>query len=331
MASSSKGFQSYDVSMSWQLVERDPKKLTYDICLSFAGQQREYVSMMAESLKASGVRIFYDDYEKAALWGKDLYEHLAWVYSSAARYCILFASEDYARKVWTTHERRSAQERALNEHGEYILPVLFDETQIPGLRSTVAYLDARILSPIEIASLAIEKLGPTPREEYLPPEPTRLFRRLKLREGPKRNYAYQVAYSFLRTLKRATPDERRLIGYVFFNACSHDDQLTDPHVVLDVMRRDVGVGVAEIIEVFRGLRSLGFTWSVKEHRNEDGVEETLHVTWNDVIDYKNRKTGAYAEGNSTRVAVAMVLGSLEHYCEEHAESVFSRGSSQLRV
>jgi hypothetical protein len=66
------------------------------------------------------------------LWGKDLYEHLDWIYQKAARYCVLFASEAYANKVWTTHERRSAQARALQSNQEYVLPVRFDDTEIPG-------------------------------------------------------------------------------------------------------------------------------------------------------------------------------------------------------
>ena len=81
----------------------------YDVCLSFAGEQRPYVSEAADALRSFGIRVFYDDYEKAALWGKDLYEHLDWVYRKVARYCLVFISSDYAAKVWTTHERRSAQ------------------------------------------------------------------------------------------------------------------------------------------------------------------------------------------------------------------------------
>jgi hypothetical protein len=67
------------------------------------------------------------------LWGKDLYEHLDYIYGRAARYCVLFISNDYAKKVWTTHERRSAQARALEEHEEYILPARFDDTEVPAL------------------------------------------------------------------------------------------------------------------------------------------------------------------------------------------------------
>ena len=55
------------------------------------------------------------------------------VYREKARYCLMLVSAAYAAKVWTTHERKSAQARAFSQSAEYILPVRFDETEIPGL------------------------------------------------------------------------------------------------------------------------------------------------------------------------------------------------------
>jgi hypothetical protein len=49
---------------------------TYDVCLSFAGEQRAYVEKVAQALQERGVRVFYDVYERATLWGKDLPTHL---------------------------------------------------------------------------------------------------------------------------------------------------------------------------------------------------------------------------------------------------------------
>src|SRR3954465_7598343 len=92
---------------------RDAAAFNYDVCLSFAGEDRPYVSRVAAVLLSRGVRVFYDDYEQVDLWGKDLYVHLDDVYRSAARYCVLFVSKHYASKLWTNHERQSAQARAL--------------------------------------------------------------------------------------------------------------------------------------------------------------------------------------------------------------------------
>jgi hypothetical protein len=79
------------------------------------------------------VSLLYDNFEEATLWGKNLTEHLHKVYSSSARYCVMFISEHYAEKVWPTHERRSAFEKAIESKEEYILPARFDDTEIPGL------------------------------------------------------------------------------------------------------------------------------------------------------------------------------------------------------
>jgi hypothetical protein len=115
----------------------------YDVCMSFAGENRGYVGKTAGLLQKQGVRVFYDEYEEAELWGKDLYEHLHEIYSRAARYCVVFISKEYAQKLWTSHERRSAQERAFRERREYILPARFDNTRIPGLADTISYVSLR--------------------------------------------------------------------------------------------------------------------------------------------------------------------------------------------
>jgi len=131
-----------------------------------------YVGEVAKILRASDAKVFYDEYEQASLWGKDLYQHLDWVYRRAARYCVIFVSADYARKVWTSHEARSAQARALREGYEYILPARFDDTEIPGLRDTVAFIDLRTTTHSELAALILAKLN---NVEYSPAENNRFL------------------------------------------------------------------------------------------------------------------------------------------------------------
>jgi hypothetical protein len=139
---------------------------SYDVALSFAGEDRAYVAQVAAKLQGAGVRVFYDEYEKVSLWGKDLYVHLHDVYHNAAEYTVMFISEHYARKLWTNHERQSAQARAFVENREYILPARFDDTTIPGLTSTVGYVDLRGVGPGELAGMIVRKvrgIEPTPQ------------------------------------------------------------------------------------------------------------------------------------------------------------------------
>jgi hypothetical protein len=132
--------------------------MKYEIALSFAGEDRNYVKEVASLLQRRGVSIFYDEYEKANLWGKDLYQHLSKVYSETARFTIIFISKNYEQKLWTKHELRNAQARAFKNSEEYILPARFDETELPGLLPTIGYLDLRILHPNEFVEIVIEKL-----------------------------------------------------------------------------------------------------------------------------------------------------------------------------
>src|SRR5829696_4243455 len=68
-------------------------------------------------------------------------------------------TEDYAQKLWTWHELKAAQARAFKESEEYLLPARFDDTSIPGLLPTIAYVDLNHLSPQVFADVVIEKLS----------------------------------------------------------------------------------------------------------------------------------------------------------------------------
>ena len=137
------------------------KMREYDVALSFAGEDRHHAERLAELLRAEGYSVFYDEYELAKLWGKDLYVYLSSVYKDQADYCVMFLSEHYAQKMWTNHERESAQARAFEENQEYILPVRLDDTEIPGILPTVGYLDLRSMTIEEIHQVLVEKLSGT--------------------------------------------------------------------------------------------------------------------------------------------------------------------------
>src|SRR5271156_6159121 len=95
-------------------LDRRTQGYDYDVCLSFAGEDRKYVRAVADELRNAGVRVFYDEYEEVMLWGKVLFQHLDYVYQQAARFCVVFISSCYAEKLWTKHEIKSAQARAFS-------------------------------------------------------------------------------------------------------------------------------------------------------------------------------------------------------------------------
>ena len=153
------------------------KEKQYDVALSFAGEDRHYAEELAERLKAEGYSVFYDQFERAQLWGKDLYTYFSSVYRDQARYCVIFLSAHYARNLWTKHELQNAQVRAfVEENREYILPIRLDYTEIPGILLTAGYLDLRSMTIEAIYQVLVEKLSGTTPQTTARPQP-------KSREG----------------------------------------------------------------------------------------------------------------------------------------------------
>ena len=135
------------------------KRYNYDIALSFAGEEREYVRSVAEALLKLGIKVFFDNFEIDELWGKFLPEYLREIYRHKARYCIIFISKNYVRKIMTKVERYAALERAIREDKEYILPARFDDTPVPGLSEDIAFIDLRKVKLFEFVRIIKHKIG----------------------------------------------------------------------------------------------------------------------------------------------------------------------------
>ncbi len=135
----------------------------FDVALSYASEDRVYVQSVANQLRSHGVRVFYDEFRTSELWGADLYVLFDDVFRRRAQFAMLFVSRYYVSKPWPRHERQSAQARALIESDPYILPVRLDNSELPGLRPTVGYIDARHVTSEELVHLVLQKLGQAPQ------------------------------------------------------------------------------------------------------------------------------------------------------------------------
>src|SRR5215208_8407444 len=136
----------------------DHDEFEYDVALSFAEEDRATADTFAELLTSKDIKVFYDQYEPAALWGKNVVDHLVNIYARKARYCVLFVSRHYPLGKWTEVERTSAQERAFRDANEYILPIVIDDVEVPGITETTGYRDLRQHSMESIVSGLEQKL-----------------------------------------------------------------------------------------------------------------------------------------------------------------------------
>ena len=133
----------------------------YDVALSFAGEDREYVEQVALFLKKKSIAVFYDYFEEVDLWGKNLITYLENIYTHKSKYCVIFISQHYVQKEWTSYESSAAMVRMLDSNlkqKEYLLPVKFDETKASGILSTIGFIDGKKKSPEELGNLIIKKI-----------------------------------------------------------------------------------------------------------------------------------------------------------------------------
>jgi ribosomal protein S18 acetylase RimI-like enzyme/predicted transcriptional regulator len=130
----------------------------YHVALSYASEDRRIADELANKLKARGIRVFYDSFEQATLWGKDLYQYFQTIFREKAEFSIPIISHHYAQKRWTSHELKQMQARSFNENREYILPLRLDDTDIPGINDTTGYIDLRNTAIDEVVQLVLEKL-----------------------------------------------------------------------------------------------------------------------------------------------------------------------------
>jgi hypothetical protein len=240
----------------------------FDVALSFAGSDRAYVEKVAAQLRKMGIKVFYDKYEKVTLWGKDLYAHLQDIYCRRARYVVMFVSRSYRNRLWTNHERKSAQARAFEENREYILPVRFDGTRVPGLLGTTGYVDLQETPPKELATLIRDKLGTIERNEFFPDTPNRLFKPLKARSNRDRQLVSRVACHYFEMAKLMTKEERFLIAAACRHACPCGLP-DDVHLRLDYLARLLGVSEKDILSMAARLDCLSIKSRIVKKKEED--------------------------------------------------------------
>lgn len=102
----------------------------YDVAVSFAGEDRATAEKLARLLQARNLTVLFDEYSAATLGGSDFVTHIAEIYRTKARYCVLLLSQHYPLKEWTRAEQAGAQEHALRDANEYIIPVQLDSADV---------------------------------------------------------------------------------------------------------------------------------------------------------------------------------------------------------
>jgi len=134
----------------------------HDIAISFAREQRDEAEKIAEQLKSLKNRVFIDKDFQHEIAASDIPDYLQRKFSTEARYCGVILSKSYDERQWTRYERKIIVERGVRQIKDYIIPIIFDGTKIPGILDDVGYF--LLESGIDhIASTIHKKLWHVPR------------------------------------------------------------------------------------------------------------------------------------------------------------------------
>lgn len=138
---------------------------TFDIALSFAGEDRAFAEYLHAALQDEGHAVFYDLAEQHRFLGENVEEYLGPIYSSGCRYVVPVLGQLYGRKRWTLFEASRYRDRI--DKGE-VLPIW--SSKVPPLptdtlRETAGMAfdpDGDLLSQAKtIASMISRKLAET--------------------------------------------------------------------------------------------------------------------------------------------------------------------------
>lgn len=84
---------------------------SYDVALSFAGEDRRYAENLRDALEDFGHLVFYDMTEQHLMLGQRVEDYLAPIYESGSRYVVAILGIQYGRKRWTLFEADHYKDR----------------------------------------------------------------------------------------------------------------------------------------------------------------------------------------------------------------------------
>src|SRR5215468_1989987 len=136
------------------------KARRFRVALSYPGEKREYVQLVAKSLAAAlgEEQVLYDGFITAELVRLDMDVYLGNLYRNESDLLIPFFCSEYAAKKWCQLEWRQMRDILFNMERSRIMPCRFDNTPIEGVLSVDNPLEIGSRTPDEVAKLILKRL-----------------------------------------------------------------------------------------------------------------------------------------------------------------------------
>jgi hypothetical protein len=134
--------------------------LNFKVALSFSGEQRHFVSGVADNLRfALGLdSLFYDLDYQAQLARPNLDTLLQDIYRNRSQLIVVFLSGEYAKKQWCGLEWRAVRDIIKAKEDDRVMFVRFDDAPVDGVLSIDGFIDARTFDPASVAQFILQRL-----------------------------------------------------------------------------------------------------------------------------------------------------------------------------
>jgi len=103
---------------------------TFDIAISFAGENRDLAEEIAMTLRILDFEVFYDrlyeDNYLGSSWGKEFER----IFTTDSKFIVCILDEHHKRKIWPTFERECFSEKVQSNE---VIPIFLDETKFVGI------------------------------------------------------------------------------------------------------------------------------------------------------------------------------------------------------
>lgn len=130
---------------------------TYDLAISYASEQLEYVREFADAMIDRGYSVFLDRYETVRLLSTFLHEELYSIFRNESRHIILFISDEYSAKPHALWEAKITIARSIFNPNCFTV-ARFTDAQVPCIDESYLYLDIKKYTALELAELMSKKL-----------------------------------------------------------------------------------------------------------------------------------------------------------------------------
>lgn len=114
----------------------------YDIALSYASEQKDYVSSVYKLLEMKGLSVYFAAAHQEELTGADMTKEFYSIFHDQCLLIAAFVSDIYLQKKRPMAEAAIGQMRSREEKRSCLIPVYFGDARLPEFDPDINYLNA---------------------------------------------------------------------------------------------------------------------------------------------------------------------------------------------